>query len=41
MKNVITALLASALAVAAILFISIPDDKVTVADSNASHTVVK
>lgn len=41
MKNVITALLAAALAVAAILFVSSGDDKVNFANSNVSHAVVK
>jgi hypothetical protein len=41
MKNVITALLAATLAVAAILFISIPGGNVTIANSNVGITSVK
>jgi hypothetical protein len=41
MKNVISALLAATLAVAAILFVSTPDDNVTVANSNVGIAVVK
>ena len=41
MKNVITVLLAAALAVAAILFVSTGDDKVNFAKSNVGSASVK